>query len=131
MNKTLTAFLFLLLMSIEASGKAVSDLSCVVVALHRECSGCSLKGAKGVLEVVENRARIDKKSLCKVVRSSAFPWSRKQHSWKFTEEMLTRYFEVRMIEPVVGKMAYYFNTTRMPYGTYCCKVEDHYFYYRN
>ena len=99
--------------------------------LKRECVGCSPEGRKAVLEVVENRMRIDKKTACQVIRSSSFPWSKKQKDWKFTENQLTDYFKLRMMTPVVGKFVYYFNNSKfVTFGRFCCKIEDHYFYYR-
>ncbi len=83
-----------------------------------------------MLEVIENRADYDGKTVCEVVKSSAFPWSAKQRSWKPSEIMLTDFFAARTMLPVVGKGVYYFNTSRMPYGRWAVKIEDHYFRYK-
>lgn len=82
-------------------------------------------------EVIVNRAQHDKKPICEVVRSTAFPWSAKQRSWKPSQEALTILFTVRTMLPVVGKGVYYFNNEPFKnYGKFAMKIEGHYFYYK-
>lgn len=131
-TKLFIGFLCLLFVFSEALGSPVSDLQCKVVSLYRECSGCSLRGAKAILEVIQNRMQIEHKTACQIIRSSAFPWSNTQYSWKFSQEQLTRYFDVLQLSPVVGKGVYHFNNERFTtFGRYCCKVDGNYFYYRS
>ena len=120
----------LLIMSTSCVAKEPSANQCLAVALFRECSGCSARGQKAVEEVIVNRSQHDKKSICAVVRSSAFPWSKQQRDWKPSKEALTILFSVRNMLPVVGKGVYYFNNEKMSYGKFAVKIEDHYFYYR-
>lgn len=108
-----------------------TDNQCLAVALFRECSGCSARGQKAIEEVIVNRAEHDKKTICQVVKSSAFPWSSSQKSWKPDEIMLDILFRTRTMLPVVGKSVWYFNNEPFKsYGKFAVKIEGHYFYYR-
>jgi hypothetical protein len=81
------------------------------------------------MQTIENRARIDGKSICEVVRSSAFPWHKKQKSWKPNEEALTIFFRARTMLPVVSEQIYFFNNAPFKtFGKFAVKIEDHYFY---
>lgn len=123
----------LLVLSLLCSSETlarISDNQCLAVALFRECSGCSARGQKAVEETIVNRSQHDKKTICQVVKSSAFPWSSSQKSWKPSEIALDILFRTRTMTPVVGKGVYYFNTTKLPYGRFAVKIDEHYFMYR-
>lgn len=127
--------LFVLLLCInshcEARRHVPSNLQCVVKVLVRECSGCSLKGAKAVLETLQNRARVEHKSYCQIVFAKGqWPWAATQKDWHFTEKELQRYFSVVEYPPVVGKAGWYFNTKPFPrtYGKLLLKSDGHYYY---
>lgn len=93
-----------------------------------EARGESLRVAKSVLQVVENRMRIDKMTACQVVkRKGAFPWSRNKNNWKITHSMLTRHFELRKMMPVVNINTYYFNDKPVVYGDFHRKLGGLYF----
>lgn len=107
-----------------------NNTNCAAVALMRECSGCSARGQKAVLEVIENLSQIEHQSVCKIVKSSRFPWSKRQKLWKPSKESLQILFRVRMMLPVVGKGVIYFNNSPFrTFGKFSVKIEQHYFYY--
>ncbi len=130
LSKTILALVLCLQMPLVMAQTA---LQCKIVTMTREASSQSLRGAKAILDVVANRQRIDKMSACAVVkRTGAFPWSAEQKSWSFTQEQLVRYFAAFQLPRQLSYNVYSFNN--QPFVSlrkkYCCKIEDHFFYYK-
>lgn len=125
------AVIFSLLMISCAVSAKESPANCLATALYRECSGCTVRGQKAVLEVIENLQQIEHKTACQIIMSSKFPWSSSQISWKPSKEALTVLFRARMMSPVVGKNVVYFNTEKQSYGRFAVKIENHYFNYKS
>lgn len=123
--KVLVAVLLCLL---SVLAQAQTNLQCKILAEFFESRGEPLKVSKGVLQVVENRMRMDKQTACQVVkRKGAFPWARKRRSWKITQSMLTRHFKLVNMLPVVSSRAYYFNDKPNRYGVRHKKLGNLYF----
>lgn len=96
---------------------AASDRACMAIALHHEARGESLKGVRGVYDVIKSRMRHSGKSACQVVREpSQFSFVKRRMSWKPTYEMLYRLDSVVAMKRVVGKhtMWYYAVSIRKP-----------------
>lgn len=85
-----------------------SEEQCRAVTLAHECQGEPLTGCKAVLQVIEERMRIEHKTACQIVKApKQFSFVNKRTNWHATEEQLTRY---RLADsmPAVGESAYYF-----------------------
>lgn len=92
--------LFMLALSVSLQGAAKNvhskaDENCLIVAIHKESRGESLRGSRGVLDVILHRVHKSGKSACSVIKQpSQFSWVKRNVSWKVTQEMRDRYLEV-------------------------------------
>lgn len=80
----------------------VSVVQCGAWVIHDEARGESLKGARAVLDVVKERARLSGKTVCDVVKQpKQFSGYRRGQSFSMSEEQIERYWTVARMEPVV------------------------------
>lgn len=112
--------------SIQAS--AQSTASCIGKAIWYEARGESLRVKKAVVQVIKNRARIDKISICSVIKKrGAFPWISRVKSWRLSTEQVAMLFDVIQHRPVVNSRVYYFNHVRLTFGVKQRKLGRMYF----
>lgn len=99
---------------------AQSDTKCLANAIWFEARGQPVKTQAAVLQVIRNRAKRDKKSICDVVKEKGqFPWAafmKNKSSWRVSQEKLELYFEAFKHLPVLGDDYFYFNHIPQPYG---------------
>ena len=117
-----------------------SEEQCLVSAIVYEAGGEGIKGMKSVMQVIRNRARIRKLSVCQVVfEPKQFSWvGKKKIVKKLTEENLELLSIVEEMPDLFGKNSdkiEYFHSTKInPKWTktlsYVGKIGKHRFYKR-
>ena len=93
----------------------VKELHCMYTAVYYEARGEPDEGKKGVMQVILNRARLRKQSLCEVVTAPhQFVWYSTKISLAVDENTLARYNEVARIDAVVSADTQYFHSGKKP-----------------
>lgn len=93
----------------------VSVVQCGAWVIHDEARGESLKGARAVLDVVKERARLSGKTVCDVVKQpKQFSGYRKGQSFNVTAEQIERYWTVARMKPVVKGSTHFHATYVTP-----------------
>lgn len=107
---------FLLAALLTLTGTAVAqtlagkDRACAAIAVFKESNTESLVGSRAVLDVIFNRAKKAKKSICAIIKEKAqFSFVRKRMSWKPSQEMLERFAVVEKMKRVFGEDVLWFH----------------------
>lgn len=120
-------FLLTILLAVSCSALAeptevirepVSVVQCGAWVIHDEARGEPLKGARAVLDVVKERARLSGKTVCDVVKQpKQFSGYRKGQSFHVTAEQVERYWAVARMKPVVKGSTHFHATYVSPKWT--------------
>lgn len=112
--------LFMLALSVSLQGIAKesfskADENCLILAVHKESGAESLRGSRGVLDVILHRVYKSGKSACQVIKArSQFSFVRKGMSWKTTQQMRDRYAIVSAMPKVFkDKRVMWFHATHV------------------
>lgn len=101
-----------------------ANTNCVAYALHREASNQSRIVKRAVLDVIENRAKIKRMSMCAVLQQKGqFPYKIKHP----TKQMLHEYYVVHKMNHVLSDKYLFFNTIPFKFGKKTKKLGDMYF----
>ena len=118
---------------------SVSDLKCMMVAMHYEASGEGIEGLRSVYEVVRNRANLYNKSLCDVIKKphqfSFLNSDKNKLQIELDEDIQWKYLKIiecNSCEVLGNNVYYYHNTSVRPKWAskvkFIKKVNHHKFY---
>jgi len=92
------------------------DRDCLAITVSREAAAGNDRDGKAVLQVVENRMRIQGKNACAIVKQrKQFSFVTKDMSWKATRKQLQYLLKLYEMEDVVtDKTTYFHNVSVKP-----------------
>lgn len=98
--------------------KNPSSRDCLQYTLYREARGESLVTMRAVADVVLNRSRKNRVTICETILAKGqFPWAVRGIKKVGDEKFLTKYFKVITMEPVVTSDVIYFNHRKHKWAT--------------
>jgi hypothetical protein len=101
---------------ISNNAQAHTDKACLSYAIFRESSGQGILTQRAVMDIVINRARKFRKSICEVLHQEGqFPYF-VDGVKPVPKKFLTRVEFVSTMQPVLDKSYMYFNDVPLSYG---------------
>ena len=98
--------------------KNPTSRDCLQYTLYRESRGESLVTMRAVADVVLNRARKNRVTICETILAKGqFPYASKGIKKVSDNEFLTKYFKVITMKPVVSQDVIYFNHRKHKWAT--------------
>lgn len=98
--------------------KNPSSRDCLQYTLYREARGESLVTMRAVADVVLNRGKAKKLSICETILAKGqFPYTKKGIKRITDKKFLTSYFKVITMKPVVSHDVIYFNHKKHKWAT--------------
>lgn len=98
--------------------KNPSSRDCLQYTLYREARGESLVTMRAVADVVLNRGKAKKLSICEtILERGQFPYAKKGIKRITDKQFLTKYFKVITMKPVVPSDVIYFNHRKHKWAT--------------
>lgn len=114
MKRVLITLLTTLMLGFSGWAYALSEVDCLAYTLHKEARGESLRGRRAVLDVIYNRMRIRELTACQVMKQrSQFSWYSKSVKIKMEIKVLTEFFIVDAMQPVLPSNVEYFHTRQI------------------
>jgi spore germination cell wall hydrolase CwlJ-like protein len=108
------ALLIALLLSPITALASQSEFLCKAYTVYREASGEPLVGKRSVLDVIENRMRIRKKTACQVMsEKSQFSFYKPGMKMQIPEKFLTEFLKVITMRRVLPTDVEHFHTRGM------------------
>ena len=99
-----------------------SSRDCLQYTLYREARGESLVTMRAVADVVLNRSRKNRVTICETILAKGqFPYARHGIKRVTDKEFLTKYFKVINMKPVVSHNVFFFNSKKHKWGRECSK----------
>lgn len=90
------------------------DSNCLAIAVHKEAAAGNKDDAKAVLQVIENRMRIQGKNACSIIKQpKQFSFVTEGMSWKATRKQLQYLNTLYEMEDVVSDKTVYFHHKRV------------------
>ena len=112
------------LLLVSALSVSQANINCAAYALHREASNQSRIVKRAVLDVIENRAKTKRISMCEVLqRKGQFPYKIRHP----TKKMLQEYYVINKMNHVLSDKYMFFNTIPFVFGKKTKKLGDMYF----
>lgn len=98
--------------------KNPSSRDCLQYTLYRESRGESLVTMRSVADVVLNRSKRNRVTICEtILERGQFPWAKKGIKKITDKQFLTKYFKVITMKPVVSHDVIYFNHRKHKWAT--------------
>lgn len=95
-----------------------STRECLQYTLYRESRGESLVTMRAVADVVLNRARKNRVTICETIKAKGqFPWARHGIRRVTDKKFLTQYFKVIKMSPILADDFLYFNHKKHEWAT--------------
>lgn len=108
--------------------KNPSSRDCLQYTLYREARGESLVTMRAVADVVLNRSRKKRVTICEtILERGQFPWAVRGIKRVGDEKFLTKYFKVITMKPVVPHDVIYFNHRKHKWAGSHRKIGNLYF----
>jgi len=98
--------------------KKPSNRECLQYSLYRESRGESLETMRAVADVVLNRSRKNRVTICEtILERGQFPYARYGIKKVTDKDFLTKYFKVVNMKPIVSSDVIYFNHRKHKWAT--------------
>ena len=108
--------------------KNPSSRDCLQMALYKEARGESLVTMRAVADVVLNRARKNRVTICETIKAKGqFPWAKNGIKKVTDKKFLTSYFKVVNMKPIVSQDVIYFNHRKHKWAGSHRKIGNLYF----